>query len=502
MKKLIIPVALLAVRLAAQQVSCDPNGGLICTPIATGTSLSLAVPFNSGQQQGQTAYVGVTNPVGPLILSNILAPTAPTAAAGAAGSLTGTYIYSVQFCIAAGNYLSSYCTEAGATASVALSSQVGSLTSIPLAPQPGVARILLRTIAGGTALKLLTKLTDNTTTTYTDSIADGSLGASPDFLNRTAGMFLATTGTPAPIAVGGPTSSAVGYNAVAQCSGCIQVGRLTDAAWAGTSYNLPLAAPTSPAATSSGASGSCTAGTFYYKIATADAIGGSSPGPEVTATTPSGSTGSVLLSWANVTGQDFTIIYKGTAPGAENVLVNVFGGVTSFRDTCVNITTAGFPPAFPTGRVTALLNNAASPFANGAYFGPGKQLQISALGVLTKENNETTAGIGNPYILFSANRTDTTTPSAITLLTGLTGMFAVNVRTDALGTICSNTVTLGFTSAFGAETPTIISTTTTVGQASSYLVDIASGNLTLTPTIALTCTGSGFKTFIQVERKQ
>lgn len=133
--------------------------------------------------------------------------------------------------------------------------------------------------------------------------------------------------------------------------------------------------------------------------------------------------------------------------------------------------------------------------------GPTCSTKWANTGTVSKWNSETTAGIGVPYALYSANRTDTTTPSAITLLTGLTGTFKVNVVSDALGSICTNAVSLGFTSAGGAQTPIIIAASATGGQ-TSYLLDIASGNLTLTPTIVGTCTGGGFKTFIQVERKQ
>jgi hypothetical protein len=51
------------------------------------------------------------------------------------------------------------------------------LTAIATGPSPTTARKLYRTVVNGTLLKLLTTLADNTTTTYTDATADGSLGA-------------------------------------------------------------------------------------------------------------------------------------------------------------------------------------------------------------------------------------------------------------------------------------------------------------------------------------
>jgi hypothetical protein len=52
-----------------------------------------------------------------------------------------------------------------------------SLGSISPGPSPTTSRTLYRTVANGPQLKLLTTLADNTTTTYTDTTGDGSLGA-------------------------------------------------------------------------------------------------------------------------------------------------------------------------------------------------------------------------------------------------------------------------------------------------------------------------------------
>ena len=51
------------------------------------------------------------------------------------------------------------------------------LTDIPIGPLLTTSRKLYRTEAGGTVYKLLAILSDNTTTVYTDNIADGSLGS-------------------------------------------------------------------------------------------------------------------------------------------------------------------------------------------------------------------------------------------------------------------------------------------------------------------------------------
>ena len=51
------------------------------------------------------------------------------------------------------------------------------LSNIPLGPAGTVNRRIYRTVGGGASLLLLATISDNTTTTYVDNIADGTLGA-------------------------------------------------------------------------------------------------------------------------------------------------------------------------------------------------------------------------------------------------------------------------------------------------------------------------------------
>lgn len=83
-------------------------------------------------------------------------------------------------------YLNSYLVESdvstGITVSVAVSSII-SLTSIPLAPQSwgvGSRRIYRNDSVSGTSYKLLTTISDNTTTVYTDNNAQGTINAPTD----------------------------------------------------------------------------------------------------------------------------------------------------------------------------------------------------------------------------------------------------------------------------------------------------------------------------------
>lgn len=105
------------------------------------------------------------------------APTATlTAATAPSGTnLTGDYSYKVT-------YVNSQVVEGDlgpVSNTLSVASQDIRLTSIPVAPQSfGVnSRKLYRTVTSGTTYLLVTTISDNTTTTYDDGVADGSLGA-------------------------------------------------------------------------------------------------------------------------------------------------------------------------------------------------------------------------------------------------------------------------------------------------------------------------------------
>ena len=106
----------------------------------------------------------------------IEAPTsAPTIACNATGALTGLYNYKVT-------WVNSALVEGDVgieSESLTVASAVISLTSIPIAPQSyGVnSRKIYRTETSGTTFLLVTTISDNTTTTYTDSTVDADLGS-------------------------------------------------------------------------------------------------------------------------------------------------------------------------------------------------------------------------------------------------------------------------------------------------------------------------------------
>lgn len=105
--------------------------------------------------------------------AGVPAPGAASAAAGAAGSPNGAYRYQVTFANASGE------TTGGTEFTFTASSTHVTLSSVPLGPTGTTSRKIYRTAAAGASgtEKLVGTIADNTTTTFDDNVADGSLGA-------------------------------------------------------------------------------------------------------------------------------------------------------------------------------------------------------------------------------------------------------------------------------------------------------------------------------------
>jgi hypothetical protein len=181
--------------LIADDVTADCTlvfiGGILNT--APGKTLTINSTPIAGDAQifSGSGSVVVPNPRAKWFGSStqqVVAPGAPNTATGASGVLTGTYYYSITFVNPVGE------TEAGTTSSsVAPSSQKVDLTNIPISADLSVtARNIYRTLAtpaDNTIKYLVTTISDNTTTTYSDNVSDGSLGALRPVTNTTGGAL-------------------------------------------------------------------------------------------------------------------------------------------------------------------------------------------------------------------------------------------------------------------------------------------------------------------------
>lgn len=141
-------------------------------------------------------------------------PAAPYNSSLPAGVIpVGKYIYCVTLVNANGE------TSAGAELTVdstvvpATASNI-SLANIPLGPQGTTARKIYRTLIGGATgtEQLVTTISNNTATTYTDSTLDGSLGAAVPTINTTGNP---PTGGTFTLTFGANTTTGIAYNAAA-----------------------------------------------------------------------------------------------------------------------------------------------------------------------------------------------------------------------------------------------------------------------------------------------
>jgi uncharacterized phiE125 gp8 family phage protein len=118
------------------------------------------------------------------------AVTAALASPAAAGNVdNGAHRYLATFVTAEGETQAGVVSSAVTVADKTVNGQVA-LTAIPLGGSSVTARKLYRTTAGGSTYLLLATIADNTTTTYTDNIADASLGAGAPTTNTTGDPLL------------------------------------------------------------------------------------------------------------------------------------------------------------------------------------------------------------------------------------------------------------------------------------------------------------------------
>lgn len=183
----------ITVTITAQNVCSQGSLHTLTFVVAAGATALLG-PFAFQFYNDATGNVNVT-------YSATMAPgAAPVVVAGAAGLPNGTYPCQVTFVVAGGGE-----TAGSAVAVVTVANQQIAWSAIPLGPAGTTARKLYRNLLSATdaavvtesaqinagvavsvppaiiapvgTLKLVTTIADNTTTTFTDNVADGALGA-------------------------------------------------------------------------------------------------------------------------------------------------------------------------------------------------------------------------------------------------------------------------------------------------------------------------------------
>jgi hypothetical protein len=153
------------------------NRALINSPINIGGLTAIGVKTGPNPAGNQALEVLGGN----LKFSFLGAPSAVSAALAGAGSgnlSNGVYLYRVTYITQPGTGESVVSGSVSVTVvDNTINGQV-SLTNIPVSTNPFVLkRKIYRTTVGTTNYFLLTTINDNTTTTFTDNVADGSLGA-------------------------------------------------------------------------------------------------------------------------------------------------------------------------------------------------------------------------------------------------------------------------------------------------------------------------------------
>jgi hypothetical protein len=115
----------------------------------------------------------------PVVNNAMTPPPAPTEAPGGTGLLNGTYLYKVTFVTSVGE------TNGGSTSVPIILNKQKDTLKVAKGPVGTTARKLYRTVAGGQdgTQKLVGIITNDTSTTFIDSVADGSLGSPVPTIN-------------------------------------------------------------------------------------------------------------------------------------------------------------------------------------------------------------------------------------------------------------------------------------------------------------------------------
>lgn len=167
-----------------------------------------------------------------------------------------------------------------------------------------------------------------------------------------------------------------------------------------------LGAPTAPTFTPSTTGGVLAAGTTYnYRISAFNANGETLAGPEGTAATTTGATGSIAIAWSAVTGATGYNIY-GRNTGTELLLATV-GAVLTYTDTGAATPAGALPTVDTTGTI---------PGAIAGMINAGDMVYRTALGVASLNS----PGTANANAASMVGVSEDTYPSVLGLGEGVT----------------------------------------------------------------------------------
>lgn len=190
-----------------------------------------------------------------------------------------------------------------------------------------------------------------------------------------------------------------------------------------------LAAPVLNAPTTATTGGTLAAGTYYYKITATNAVGETIGSNEVSQVT-TGTTSTVGLTWAAITGATGYKIYRATTTGGQSTspaLVASVGAVTSYTDTGTAVSAGAVPATNTTATTTntVTVNWGAVTGATGyKVYGRvgGSELLIATVGAVTTYTD--TGAVTPAGALPTANTTATNTNTvglSWAAVTGATG---------------------------------------------------------------------------------
>ncbi len=166
--------------------------------------------------------------------------------------------------------------------------------------------------------------------------------------------------------------------------------------------DVPISTPAIPTIASSTIGGTLSAGTYWFKVSASDGIGSTTPSAEVTATT-TGTTGSITLTIAAVTGAaSYNIYFSTTTAGNE---LAYFSTTTT---TFVFATTSGatnLPSGVPTvtNAYADKIASSSNSWFDGGDVGIGTSNPIDILNIAGTNNNGITLSGTNPTISMNSS---------------------------------------------------------------------------------------------------